>query len=144
EHPARRHRRRGGNELMATASAIPNPTRVAAARRWLRLAGPFLGLALVLGLFMALRGPRFLSPVNVRIVLAQTVIVGLGAIGMTVIIISGGIDLSVGATVALSSVITALALRNGMSPATALLLGIITGGIVGAVNGLAITRLRVV
>ena len=56
---------------------------------------------------------QYLSVRNLRIVLAQTVIVALGAIGMTMIIVSGGIDLSVGSTIALTSVVTAVLLRDG-------------------------------
>jgi ribose transport system permease protein len=63
---------------------------------------------------------------------------------MTMIIISAGIDLSVGAVIALTSVVTALVLRGGYPGWLALLAGVIAGGIVGAINGLAITTLRVV
>jgi ribose transport system permease protein len=87
---------------------------------------------------------RYLSPFNLRIVLAQTVIVAIGAIGMTLIIVSGGIDLSVGSIIALSGVMTALLLNTGLSPAGAIAAGILAGGVVGLVNGLVITRLRVV
>ena len=85
-----------------------------------------------------------LSPNNLRIVLAQTVIVAIGAIGMTLIIISGGIDLSVGSTIALTGVITALGINAGCRRRLALAAGILVGGFVGVVNGLVITRLRVV
>jgi ribose transport system permease protein len=114
--------------------------------RWLRALGPFLGLALVIAVFAIIGGDpaRYLSPSNLRIVLTQTVIVAMGAIGMTVIIISGGIDLSVGSSVALAGVVTATALRGGWPAALALLAGVLVGGLVGLVNGLAITRLRVV
>jgi len=97
-------------------------------------------------LFALLTGApeRYLSAANLRVVLAQTVIVGLGAIGMTLIMISGGIDLSVGASVALTSVIAALALRGGAPPAAAAALGVAAGGAVGLVNGAAITGLRIV
>ena len=81
---------------------------------------------------------------NLRIVLSQTVIVALGAIGMTMIVIGGGIDLSVGSTIALTSVITAVGLRDGWPPAAAVLAGVAVGGLVGLVNAVAITRLRVV
>ena len=87
---------------------------------------------------------KYLSISNLRIVLSQTMIVALGAIGMTLIIISGGIDLSVGSNIALTSVVTALALRHSWPPSVALLGGIVVGGLVGLVNGLAITSLRVV
>lgn len=115
-------------------------------RAWATVLGPFLGLIAIVTLFAMLTGTpeRYLSTTNLRVVLAQTVIVAIGALGMTVIIVSGGIDLSVGATIALSSVVTALALRHGVSPIVALLLGILTGGVVGLINGIAITKLRVV
>jgi len=64
--------------------------------------GPLLGLVLVVVVFSILTGApeRYLAPKNLRTVLVQTVIVAIGAIGMTMIIISGGIDLSVGSAIA--------------------------------------------
>jgi ribose transport system permease protein len=115
-------------------------------QKWLNWVGPILGLALVILIFSILmESPaRYLSPFNLRIVLAQTVIVAIGAIGMTLIIISGGIDLSVGSVIALTGVIAALGLNHGLSPITAIAAGILMGGLVGIVNGLLITRLKVV
>jgi len=116
------------------------------ARTWLNRLGPVLGLVLVIVIFAILIGApeKYLSLKNFRTVLAQTVIVGIGAIGMTIIIISGGIDLSVGSAIALTGVITALGINAGWSTPIALGAGILVGGAVGLVNGLAITRLRVV
>ena len=71
--------------------------------RFMALIGPFLGLFLVVALFGILE-PSFLSTRNLMTVAIQTVIVGLGAIGMTFVIVSGGIDLSIGSVIALSSV----------------------------------------
>jgi ribose transport system permease protein len=116
------------------------------ARNWLNRLGPVLGLILVIVIFAILIGEpeKYLSLKNLRTVLAQTVIVAIGAIGMTMIIISGGIDLSVGSAIALTGVITALGINAGWSPAAAVAAGILVGGFIGLVNGLAITRLRVV
>src|ERR1041385_2871786 len=116
------------------------------ARAWLNRLAPFLGLILVIVVFAILIGApeKYLSLKNLRTVLAQTVIVSVGAIGMTVIIISGGIDLSVGSVIALTGVITALGINAGWSTTLAVSAGILVGGLVGVVNGLAITRLRVV
>jgi len=113
---------------------------------WLHIFGPLIGLIGVAVFFALLTGSpdRYLSMTNLRVVLAQTVIVAIGAIGMTMIIISAGIDLSVGAVIALTSVVTALALRGGGAPWLALAAGVVCGGIIGAINGLAITKLRVV
>jgi len=115
-------------------------------RSWLAVLGPFIGLALVIVLFALMSGSpeRYLSANNLRVVLAQTVIVALGAIGMTLIIVGGGIDLSVGSAIALSSVITAIALRDGWAPVPACAAAVLTGGAIGFVNALAITRLKVV
>lgn len=107
--------------------------------------GPFLGLAAVILFFTLLSDSpaNYLSMRNFRIVSAQTVIVALGAIGMTMIIVSGGIDLSVGSVIALTGVVTATTLRAGWSPLPALVAGVVIGGLVGVVNGLVVTRLKV-
>jgi ribose transport system permease protein len=115
-------------------------------RRWLKTFGPFFALILVIAIFAAISDTpaRFLSLSNLRIVLAQTVVVAIGAVGMTIIIISGGIDLSPGSTIALTGVSCALVLRTGWPPFMALIAGVLVGGTVGLLNGLAITTLRVV
>ncbi len=115
-------------------------------RRTFVFLAPLLGLIAVIILFAVLTGSpdSYLSATNLRVVLAQTVIVAVGALGMTLIIISGGIDLSVGSVIALTSVVTAVALRSGWSPGGAVMAGIVAGGIIGVINGLTITRLHVV
>src|SRR6266571_3385105 len=139
---------RGSVTVGMVAEIKSNPARSVSglARTSLNRLGPLLGLVLVIAVFAILIGnpERYLSLKNLRTVLAQTVIVGIGAIGMTMIIISGGIDLSVGSAIALTGVITALGINAGWSTSVALGAGIIVGGAVGLVNGLAITRLRVV
>ena len=121
---------------------------VAGARRRQLLArlGPFLGLIAVIAIFALMTDSpsQYFSVRNFRIVVAQTVIVALGAIGMTMIIVSGGIDLSVGSVIALTGVVTALGLRDGMAPILALLLGVAAGAVIGIANGLTITRLKVI
>src|SRR5215208_3704815 len=71
--------------------------------------GPFLGLLFVVGIFSIKPEVRavFLTGGNFKIILTQTVIVAIGALGMTLIIVSGGIDLSVGSIVAFTSVVGA-------------------------------------
>ena len=135
-----------GKKMIAEVKANRPITSSALIHNWLNRLGPVLGLVLVIVIFSVLMETpaKFLSPNNLRVVLAQTVIVAIGAIGMTMIIISGGIDLSVGSTIALTGVITALGINAGWSPTIALAAGIVIGGVVGVVNGLAITRLKVV
>jgi ribose transport system permease protein len=122
------------------------PARSQRSRELLARLGPALALVLVVVVFALLADApsRYLSPFNLRIVLSQTVIVALGAIGMTMIIISGGIDLSVGATIALTGVVAALAIAGGWPPAAAVAAAVLAGGLVGLGNGLLITGLRVV
>ena len=117
-----------------------------AARAWLARLGPALALVLVVAVFALLttEPSRYLSPFNLRIVLSQTVIVALGAIGMTIVIVGGGIDLSVGATIALTGVVAALAIGAGWPALMAAAAAILAGGLVGVANGLLITGLRVV
>ncbi|HSA94958.1 MAG TPA: ABC transporter permease [Acidobacteriota bacterium] len=112
----------------------------------LNLFGPFIGLLLVIAIFALIpevQG-RFLRFANFKSVATQSVIVALGALGMTLIIISGGIDLSAASNIALSSVIAAYAVNAGAAPLVALLLGVATGGLVGLANGSLVTRLRLV
>jgi ribose transport system permease protein len=118
---------------------------IAVARaRLLERGGVLLGLMLVCALFGAIIGPQFFRAANLELMARQTAIVGTAALGMTMIIAAGGIDLSVGSIIALSTVVIALLLRNGVSPAGAALGGVGAAVLCGAVNGLLITRLRVV
>src|SRR6476646_2580408 len=131
---------------MSEDTVTPSPSDQSFVKKWLAILGPFFGLLFVVITFAILTGSpeKYLSPFNIRVVLSQTVIVAVGAIGMTMIIISGGIDLSVGSTIALSGVVTALGIHSGLAPSVALVSGILIGGFVGLINGLVITRLKVV
>ena len=87
--------------------------------------------------------PAFFSLNNGLTVLLQTAVIGLLAIGMTMVIITGGIDLSVGSVLALSGVVTGLAIKAGMPVIPGMGLGIVTGAACGAINGLIITKMRI-
>jgi ribose/xylose/arabinose/galactoside ABC-type transport system permease subunit len=97
--------------------------------------GPVLALLAVWGLFALLEGRSFMSWDNQRLMLLQTAVVGVAAIGATLIIISGGIDLSVGSTIALCTVVVALLLNAGAGPVLAGLGGVATGVACGAAIG---------
>jgi len=107
-------------------------------------AGPFLGLIIVIGLFAIPTETReiFLSYHNFKIIFTQTVIVAIGALGMTLIIVSGGIDLSVGSAIALTSVVGAMLVQRGWGTASVVLAMIGAGGAIGLLNGAAIAGLR--
>jgi ribose transport system permease protein len=80
---------------------------------------------------------------NFKFIAVQTVIVAVGALGMTLIVVSGGIDLSVGSTVALAGVVAAILLKNGHSCTAAIVAAIVTGGCIGLLNGSLISFLRI-
>jgi ribose transport system permease protein len=103
-----------------------------------------VALGVVVALFALVAPERFLTMYNLKTVATQTVMVGLGATGMTLVIVSGGIDLSVGSVIALASVVTAVLLRAGVGPAGSALGGVLAGAACGAANGLLVTRLRIV
>ena len=113
------------------------------------LLGPFIGIALVALVFAVLDAQRetgrsLVSWASVQTVLAQSVIVGTAALGMTLIIVAGGIDLSAGTAMALVATITAWLLQQQFPLPVAFLGGVLTGAMAGAVNGTLITTLRVV
>src|SRR6266849_5043666 len=81
------------------------------ARSALDRAGTLIGLVLVAAIFGVLVGRQFFAPANLELMARQTAIVCMAALGMTVVIASGGIDLSVGSMIALTTVVIALMLR---------------------------------
>ncbi len=107
--------------------------------------GPLLGLVFVYVIFAIVSPPSFTTVRNVEMILRQTTIVGVAALGMTLVMISGGIDLSVGSIVALGTVVIAWLLQyGGAGPLTAALGGMAVAACFGLLSGLLITRLRVV
>ena len=82
--------------------------------------GPLIALVLAMA-FFSLKSDRFLDAQNLSLVLQQVMVVGVLAIGQTLVILTAGIDLSVGTVMALGQVVmTKLAVDNGMSPVLAI------------------------
>ncbi len=109
-----------------------------AAPRWRTLLGrlgPLIGLIFVWGLFAILNGELFIRWDNQRLMLLQTAVVGTAAVGATLIIISGGIDLSVGASIALGTMVVAGLLKANLPPAVAVCGSLATGVLCGAAIG---------
>jgi ribose/xylose/arabinose/galactoside ABC-type transport system permease subunit len=106
--------------------------------------GPLAGLLFIFGLFAIVGPESFSSSNNLETIARQTAIVGTAALGMTLIIISGGIDLSVGSIIAFVTVVIAALLQAGVDPFLAALGGAGAGILCGFINGVLITRLRVV
>lgn len=104
--------------------------------------GPFIGLFLIIAVISILN-PDFLSTSNLLNVLRQVSINALIAFGMTFVILTGGIDLSVGAILAFSGAVTASLLASGMDPILAILIGLLVGAGLGAINGIIIAKGKV-
>jgi ribose/xylose/arabinose/galactoside ABC-type transport system permease subunit len=111
---------------------------------WLNRFGAILGLLLVYFFFAALAPESFSSLRNLETIARQTAIVGIAALGMTLVIISAGIDLSVGSIIALTTVVIAWCLETGMNPLVAAIAGVLMAALCGLMNGFLITRLQVV
>ncbi len=96
-------------------------------------------VVIALFLFFGLTSERFFLPQNLLNILKQMSIVGILGIGMTVVILVGGIDLSVGSVVLLSSAVTALLLDSyDVAPVPAIGAGLVIGALVGLVNGVLV------
>jgi len=135
------------DRALAADARLGRQSRIVAARRLLDERGVLLGLVVVAATFGVLIGPQFFAAANLELMARQTAIVCVAALGMTMVIVAGGIDLSVGSIVALSTVVTALLLRHDSSGSGALLAAfaaLAAGAVCGALNGVLVTQLRVV
>jgi len=97
--------------------------------------GPLLILATLVGI-ISLLTPDFMKPGNLSNILSQTAVIAIVAIGQHLVILTRGIDLSVGANLALATVIGSLVYREIDSPAVVMLAMVLSGAAVGAVNGI--------
>ena len=113
-----------------------------AAGKLLRALGPVWGLALVIIIFAAIPPHHGVNLLQFRTILVHTVIVAVAALGMSVIIAMGGIDLSVGSGVALAGVVGAVALKQSLPLPVAIVAALASGLVCGLYNGLLITVLR--
>ena len=101
--------------------------------------GTILAL-IILMIFVSILNPAFLQSNNLLNLMRQLIINGFIALGMTFVILTGGIDLSVGSTLALTSAIFAGLLQNGMNTGLAILIALVLGLVLGLLNGILITK----
>jgi len=108
---------------------------------------PSLGPLLVLVASVVVFGginTRFFNPANLSIMLQEVAVIGLLALGQTIIILTAGIDLSVGAAMILAQMVMAgLAINSGLPAAAALIIGLLFGLLTGLINGVLVTWFRV-
>ncbi|SFL64345.1 ribose ABC transporter membrane protein [Halanaerobium salsuginis] len=103
--------------------------------------GALTGLIL-LGIIMTVASPHFLTLTNLMNILRQSSLIAIAAAGMTFVIITGGIDLSVGSVLSLSSCLTAgMMVSHGWNVWLAVIFGLLAGGVLGIINGVLITRI---
>jgi ribose transport system permease protein len=130
---------------MTTATPPAEAPAADSAAQWSSVAGalgPIVGLFFVFALFSILSPRNFLSAENFEIILLTTAVVGTAALGSTIIIISGGIDLSVGSNIAMCTVVIALCRVHGLPPSAAVACGILAGAVVGLLIGVLVTQLH--
>jgi len=103
-----------------------------------------LGMILIIFfIFLSLTTDKFLTPGNLGNLARQTSIVGIIAIGMTYVIISAGIDLSVGSVLALGGIVASMMMRAGYPILLSIFVAIIVGAVVGLINGVIINDMKV-
>ncbi|KAA9104764.1 ABC transporter permease [Microbacterium rhizomatis] len=104
---------------------------------------PVLAIIIVIIVAMSITSPAFLTATNLTTLLIGLSAQGIVVVGMTIVLASGGIDLSVGTVLGLSAVVTAMAYTAGVNIWLAALGGLLAGGFVGLVNGLLISQLKI-
>ncbi len=102
---------------------------------------PFATLAILFLLLCTV--PNFFTPTNLSSVARQTAVINIMALGMTMVIITGGIDLSVGAILAMGGFLGTMAMAKGYAIPMGVLVGILAGAVCGFANGFLTTRLRI-
>lgn len=119
--------------------ALPVFLRRLVAARELRI----LGIVLLVSVLLYLTTPYFLTSSNLTAVTIGFVTDALIAIAMTIVLISGGFDLSVGSVLALAGVVVALLLQRGTNLVAAIVATLLVGAVIGSINGLIITKIKV-
>ena len=105
--------------------------------------GPLVALVVVFLIFVAWTpGTSFLATPNLLTMARQTVVIAICALGMTMIIVTGGIDLSTGSLVAFTTVVIAKMLKGGSSPAVAVMTAVAATTVIGALVGVSVGKLR--
>ncbi|MDR1253049.1 MAG: ABC transporter permease [Treponema sp.] len=100
---------------------------------------------IIISILIEFRNKEFLTPLNIRNLLTNTAVLSILSVGMMMVLITGGIDLSIGAIMAFSGMVTALSVRDNaaLSPVLLLLEGTIVGALVGSLTGLLIARFSI-
>jgi ribose transport system permease protein len=125
------------------STTIPTPGILAGVNEKIRSNWLPIAIFVVVVLAVVIFIPTFFQPSNLVNVGRQSAIVGVIAIGMTFVILTGGIDLSVGAILALSGVTTAMLINNGVSIELSMIAALAVGLAVGVINGAGVALLGI-
>lgn len=129
---------------MKTSRSVSSST---AKQRMVKMVkSPYFKLFIILGLeivFFSIFAPYFASPRNVKNILRQVSEIGMMSVPLTLLLISGHMDLSVGSILGLSGILTGMLLRDGFGIPLALLAGAAGGTMVGLLNGFLIGKLKI-
>lgn len=99
---------------------------------------------LVMCLFFASRTPFFFTSNNLQTIISTLAVNGIPAIGMTLVLITGGVDISVGSVAALTGVVTSLLwIEHGVPLGVSAVIGLLSGGLIGLINGTLVTFLKI-
>lgn len=132
----------------SVTSTGPSPTRGAVSRFFKSRNATLLMINLAVAVFLAAMQPRFLDPENLTSVIMGMTYDLLMAMGMTLVLILGGIDLSVGSVLGLTGVVVTMLLSSHVAPVPipvpiAVLVGLLVAAGCGALNGFAVARLKI-
>lgn len=100
---------------------------------------PFTGL-IIIGIILSIASPYFLTINNLLAIGVQTTVIALLGIGVTFVIITAGIDLSVGSILGLSGIVTTLSMSSGINMYLAIILGLLAGTLAGVINGIVTAK----
>ena len=120
-------------------STIVRPLRSALVFREFSL----IAVLVLFGIYMSLASPVFLTRGNIEAILLGLSVEGTIAVGMVMVMITGGFDLSVGSTLAFTGVVTGLALTSGVPSVLAIAIGLSAALAVGLANGLLVAKLKI-
>ncbi|MDR3375572.1 MAG: ABC transporter permease [Ancalomicrobiaceae bacterium] len=129
---------------MADKVATTEPSGLAGIRRInIGTSATLMVIVVILFVFLSMTSPVFLTGANLSNLLRQTSINGIIALGMLMVIITAGIDLSVGAVVAIAGIVNALMLQAGVPMLVSIPLTIVIGAIIGMFNGFLVFEVRI-
>jgi len=139
-----------GARKTSVVQRTPEPSTatliIAKQTRWRRFARsqilPILIALIVACVVMSFLSDHFLTPANITNIIVQSAVVGIAAVGGTFVIVTAGIDLSVGSNVALSGMTAALLVKGGMNPLLGILVAIMIATLIGMFNGASATVLK--